>query len=177
MDRDFLFAVASDEYRKGPIPKDQILDAMGTGDSELAGAVYDIVTDDELRKRIDPPLTDSEVEKFLVGYLERCMLTNPEGDWTLTRYDAASEAQSFMLAVWESEGGDSKPFVQWKKWIERLYLAGDDDVKLAIVNGILEHLFEEKGLRRFFADWKEDARFRTAYEYAALWADTQPDNA
>lgn len=177
MHKDFLFAVARDENREAPIPGAEILAAMRADDTEVAGAVYDIVTNDELRKRIDPPVSAIELERGIVGYLERCILTDPKGEWTLTRYGAAWEAQRYILELWDSGNGNSDSFVKWKKWMEKLYRAGDEEIKRAIVDGILEHLFEEKGLRDLFADWKVDSQLRTAYDEAQLWSDTQPDTS
>jgi len=71
MDRDFLFAVAQNEEREGSIPKADILAGIRSDDSELAGAIYDIVTTDKLSKRIDPPLTDEELDTLLAEYFER----------------------------------------------------------------------------------------------------------
>ena len=177
MDKDFLFAIASDEEQEGSIPKADILAGIRSDDTELAGAIYDIVTTDKLRKRIEPPLADEELENLLIPYFERCILTDPKGEWALTRYSAAWEAQGCMLNLWDSEGGGSKSFAKWKKWMEKLYRAGDEKIKRAIVDGILEHLFEKKGLRQSFADWKADSELKTAYDEAQLWADTQPRNA
>ena len=55
MDRNFLFAIAEDEEREGSIPKADIVASIRSDDTELAGAVYDIVTTDKLRKRMEPP--------------------------------------------------------------------------------------------------------------------------
>jgi hypothetical protein len=177
MDRDFLFAVAQNEEREGSIPKADILAGIRGDDSELAGAIYDIVTIDQLSKRIEPPLTDEELDSLITEYFERCILADPKGERTLTRYGAAWEAQDCILDTWESEGGSSESFVRWKKWMEKLYRAGDEKIKRAIVDGILEHLFEKKGLRQSFADWKADSELKTAYDEAQLWADTQPKKA
>src|SRR5512133_1752286 len=177
MDKDFLFAIAKDEEREGAIPKADIFGGISGDDTELAGAIYDIVTSDKLRKRIEPPLADEELENLLMPYFELCILTDPKGEWTLTRYSAAWEAQGCMLKVWDSDSGSSKSFTRWKKWMEKLYRAGDEAIRRAIVDGILEHLFEEKGLRQFFADWKADPQLKTAYDEAQLWADTQPKKA
>ena len=46
MNRDFLFAIAEDEEREGSIPKTDILAGIHSDDTELAGAIYDIVTID-----------------------------------------------------------------------------------------------------------------------------------
>jgi hypothetical protein len=177
MDTDFLFAIAEGEEREGSIPKADILAGISSDDSELAGAIYDIVTTDQLRKRIEPPLADKELDGLITEYFERCILTDPKGEWTLTRYGAAWEAQDCILETWESEGGSSESFVRWKQWMEKLYRAGDEKIKRAIVDGILEHLFEKKGLRQSFADWKAEPELKTAYDEAQLWADTQPKNA
>ena len=177
MDKDFLFAIAKDEEREGSIPKVDIVEGISGDDPELAGAVYDIITTDRLKKRIEPPLADEELENLLIRYFERCILTDPKGEWTLTRYGAAWEAQGCMLNLWDSEGGSSKSFARWKKSLEKLYRAGDEGIKRALVDGILEHLFEEKGVRQFFADWKTDPELKIAYDEAQLWADTQPKNA
>jgi hypothetical protein len=75
--------------------------------------------------------------------------------------------------IWDSEGGRNESFTKWKKLMEKLYRAGDEQIKRAVVDGTLEHLFEEKELRQFFADWKADSHLKTAYDEAQLWADTQ----
>ena len=41
MDRDFLFAIASDEDQEGRISKADILAGILSDDTELAGAIYD----------------------------------------------------------------------------------------------------------------------------------------
>lgn len=173
MDKVFLFAIAMNEQREGSIPKSDILAGIRSDDAELAGAVYDIVTSDNLRRRIAPPLADDELAKLTTEYFERCIRTDPKGEWALTRYSAAWEAQDCILDAWQSEGGTSESFIRWKKWMEKLYRDGDEGTKRAIVDGILEHLFEKKGLRQSFADWKADSELKIAYDEAQLWADTQ----
>ncbi len=98
MDRDFLFAIAEDEEREGSIPKADIVAGIRSDDTELAGVIYDIVTTDKLRKRIEPPLADKELDGLITEHFERCILTDPKGEWTLTRYGAAWEAQAWGLA-------------------------------------------------------------------------------
>jgi len=177
MDRDLLFAIANDQHHESRIPKDDIVAGIHSEDTELAGVIYDIVTTDKLRRRIEPPLSDEELDKLLPEYFERSILTDPTGKWTLTRYGAAWEAQDCILDTWEKEGGSSESFTTWKKWMEKLYRDGDEGIKRAIVDGILEHLFERKGLRQSFADWQADSDLKTAYDEAQLWADTQPKMA
>lgn len=132
---------------------------------------------DKYRRRIEPPLAEDELGKIMTEYFERCILTDPKGEWALTRYNAAWEAQDCISDAWESGGGGSESFKRWKRWMEKLYRGGDEDIKRAIVDGILEHLFEKKGLRQSFSDWKTDPELKTAYDEAPLWADTQHKTA
>ena len=162
----------AEDWRQ-PIPKAEFLVAMRSSDLETAGVAYDIASEDRKRKRIDPPVPDVELESFAMSYLGRCIQQDPEGEWCLSRYDAASEAQRWMLNIWDSERGTGESLANWKDWIEKLYRAGDEKIKRAVVDGILEHLFEEKEMRQLFADWKTDSQLQTAYDEAQLWADTQ----
>jgi hypothetical protein len=130
-----------------------------------------------LRPTNNPPLTDEELDTLIAEYFGRCILADPKGERPLSRYGAAWEAPDCILDTWESEGGSSESFVRWKKWMEKLYRAGNEKIKRAIVDGILEHLFEKKGLPQSFADWKADSELKTAYDEARLWADTQPTKA
>jgi hypothetical protein len=72
MGNDFLFAIAQGEDQEGAIPKADIVAGIRSDDTELGGAIYDIVTTDKLRKRIEPPLTDEELDNLIMEYFERC---------------------------------------------------------------------------------------------------------
>ncbi len=93
----------------------------------------------------------------------------------VSRYMAAHQLNRWFLDLW-NERPKSEPFLNgWKKWFERIYRDGDETIKRAIVDGSLEHLFEERGVSAFFADWKSDPQLSTAFTEAKLWADTQPE--
>ncbi len=112
----------------------------------------------------------------MTEYFERCILTDPVGERTLTRNGAAWEAQDCIFDAWESEGGSSESFMNEKSGWRSCTEPGMKN-QAAIVDGILEHLFEKKGLRKWFADWKADSELKTAYDEARLWADGQPKTA
>ena len=38
-----------------------------------------------------------------------------------------------------------------------------------IETGAVEHIFEEKGLRKYFEHWRRDPDLRTAYELCLAW--------
>jgi len=58
-----------------------------------------------------------------------------------------------------------------KNWLGELYKNGDETIRKCIVQASLEHLFEQKPIRKFFSAWRNDAVLRVAYEEACLWPD------
>ena len=50
-----------------------------------------------------------------------------------------------------------------------VYKNGDDRLRTCIVTATLEHLFERKAIRKYFADWQDDATLAVAYDQACLW--------
>jgi lipoprotein NlpI len=77
-----MFAIAEDKE----LPKADILAGICGDDTELAGPIYDIVTSEKIRRRIEPSLADDELDNLITEYFERCILTDSKGEWALTRY-------------------------------------------------------------------------------------------
>jgi RHS repeat-associated protein len=83
--------------------------------------------------------------------LERTISSHQGWDWTMPSPRGGARHVAEIANYWRAlarcfniyRGGES--FAKWKKWMERLYRAGDEQIKRAIVDGILEHLFDEKG--------------------------------
>lgn len=57
-----------------------------------------------------------------------------------------------------------------RELLAALYKHGNEDVRLAIINGALEHLFEDEEIKKEFADWKNDKELNSAYLKAAEWS-------
>jgi hypothetical protein len=51
-----------------------------------------------------------------------------------------------------------------KAWLGHLYKVGDPDLRIGIVQATLEHLFEQKQIRKFFSGWKNDEVLAAAHE-------------
>ena len=171
-----VLAIAESEWNK-PIRKSDVLKWMKEDDIEILGALQDIITEESKVKLIDPPLERAEIDQFFGRYFERCIRENPQGEWALSRYMAAHELNRWFLDLWEERPKSDSFLKGWKKWFEKLYRGADETIKRAVVDGSLEHLFEEKGVSEFFADWKKDAELSTAFDEAKLWSDTQPETA
>ena len=55
-----------------------------------------------------------------------------------------------------------------------LYRQSDEETRRCIIDGGLEHLFEEPGARALFEHWRSDKELSVAYREAAEWADDHP---
>jgi hypothetical protein len=53
--------------------------------------------------------------------------------------------------------------------LAELYKRGDAEIRDAVVNAVLEHLFENSELADFYKDWQDDPVLTLAYRDALLW--------
>jgi hypothetical protein len=52
-----------------------------------------------------------------------------------------------------------------------LYIAGDAEVRQALVQATLEHLFENREVAEYFSDWKRHPVLSIAYDEAMQWVE------
>ncbi len=152
------------------IPDSQVRRWMSTSDPEALGAIYVLLTDAKLSQTITPPLPFDEVFAFLLRYFEFCLRNDPQGEWVDNRFTAGSDFVSAFVSFWDARR-ESKYFREMKSLLSRLYIEGSGELKDSIEQAIVEHLFERKDIRQFFADWQDDPQLRSAYEAGKLWAD------
>ena len=72
--------------------------------------------------------------------------------------------------LWDDPSIAKSALSEIKDQLRKLYLEGDSDVRLALIQGTLEHLFENASVCEFFADWLSDPELQKAYEEAAEWS-------
>jgi len=141
---------------------------MRATDSEVRGATYHLLTEDDCFRRITPPLDPDEVFDWLLKYYEWCLRTNRRGEWADSRFTAASDMVMWFVDMWD-EGVDRSYLERIKDLIAGLYVTGSSDFKRGLVDSFLEHLFERKRIMKLFESWKDDPQLAEAYEEAALW--------
>jgi hypothetical protein len=169
--RAILAAFGSDSQTK-EVAKAEVVSWMKSPDIQVQGAIsYLLLEHPERARKIKPPLDREDYEVFLQSYLARCIREDPTGEWAHSRYFAGYAVVAWLLGHWRR--GDLEPGYaeSWKTWIRDLYLTGDEKVRDAVVNGILEHLFEVKQMRKRFTDWRDHPELRVAYELACEWGD------
>jgi hypothetical protein len=152
-----------------PVSLERIREWMGDPNLDVQGAVCDFITAPGRAARIVPALTFEDYWAFLPRYLERCIIENPDSEWAHSRWAACHKLLWWFGALWDDPSINMSPIRGFKELLERLYLHGEENIRLALVQGTLEHLFENSSVREFFADWKSHPELRRAYDEAADW--------
>jgi hypothetical protein len=122
-------------------------------DIEILGFTSALIHD--ARFRIEPPFTPNEYKGFVTHYYERCLKEDPKGQWADSRYSAGATLVNIFGSFWRDSAVPRKIVNELKDWLGRLYTEGDEKLRTCIVTATLEHLFEQKDIREFFADWKK----------------------
>jgi hypothetical protein len=157
------------EFGRRPIPRDAVLEWMRTDDIESMGALHVLITDEY--DRIQPPLEYGQYHPFVLTYLKRCLLENPQGEWAETRYGAGYTFNGWFVGWWRDPARRTSTILELKEWLAALYLAGDAEVRQALVQATLEHLFENPAVSEYFSDWRGHPVLSTAYEQAMQWVE------
>lgn len=158
-----------EQPRYSAIPKEQLLDWMWTNDVDALGALYFFIMKPAYANRIQPALTLPEYREFILRYFDHCLRLNPDGDWVHTRYEAGWDLASWFAKLWQDRNASRETLQQIKNWLATLYKEANGEIRRCIVDATLEHLFENRAISRYFADWKKDAELAVAYAEAAEW--------
>lgn len=152
------------------VSKSRVLEWMADRDLAVQGATYWAITDRSRSDRIQPNLTLNDYYEFVVPYLERCMIEDPDDDWSESRYLAGHALQHWFRAWWDDKDVPRSYVEKLKNELERLYRAADAPLRDAIVNAILEHLFESNEIADYFSDWQKDPLLVEAFDSAREWS-------
>jgi hypothetical protein len=142
---------------------------IGSDDIEILGFAGSIIHNG--RFRVEPPLPVEEYLAFFKRYFERCLRDDPKGKWSSSRYTAGHELVNIFGNLWRDEQVPRSVLEDLKNWLGGLYKAGDEAIRTCIVQATLEHLVEQKPIRKFFSDWQDDTVLRVAYQKGCLWPD------
>jgi hypothetical protein len=156
------------------VPKAQVLAWMEFPDLEVRGALYSIIADADLVAHVKPALGFEDCFDFVISYLEQCMLQDPDSQWADSRYGAGAQLVDWVRHFWEDKAVPRERLQEIKRRLAALYVQGDERVHDAVVNAVLEHLFENQELQVFFEDWKDDPKLATAYRDALAWIKEAP---
>jgi hypothetical protein len=167
---EILKALSRDLKGTDRISADLLRKWMRRPEIEVQAAIYDLVTSSERVKNVVPALTFEDYLAFMPAFFSRCLVENPSTELTLSRWEAAMEFMAWFSNLWDDPSVNKSILAGAKNQLRKLYLEGDADVRLALIQGTLEHLFENASVREFFTDWLNDPILQKAYEEAAEWS-------
>lgn len=144
---------------------------MKSDDLETCGAVSTLLFKADILARIQPALEPAEFQAFLLPYWRRCIYENCDGDWADSPYTAAMSATAWIRHVAEYFGKDSSSFGEIRDWLGDIYRSGDKRIRRCIVDGCLEHVFEDRSLMAAFSHWNSDNTLREAMIEASNWVE------
>jgi hypothetical protein len=154
----------------GSISREAMLSWMKSEDLEALGATHALLARPEVRDAISPNLEFKDYFWFTSDYLFRCLEDNKRGEWTSSRYEAGWELCRWFIDLWHQPNVDRALLTRLKERLAELYSRGDAQLQKAVVNAVLEHLFEDREIAAFFQDWSHADPHATAYEEARSWA-------
>jgi hypothetical protein len=143
---------------------------MKSSDMETLGALVELITNKRYYTNIDPPLSLDNYHPFMTHYYERCFRENPQGEWVDSRYSAGSSFVNWFTGLWNDPEVPRNTISDLKALLAKLYLEGDEDLRVSIITATLEHLFENPQILNFFSDWREQPILRIAYDEATEYA-------
>lgn len=149
------------------IEMDKVKVWMTSSDIEVLGAVYILITEKVYYKRIKPVLSLDDYTNFLIKYFEQCIIDNPNGEWSDSRYTAGWDFVNWFKIWWNDPQIPRENIKLCKLWLKELYLSNNEDIRMAIETAILEHLFDDKEITKYFKDWADDPNLSEAYERSA----------
>ena len=155
----------------GPIPRRRVRSWIKNATQiETDALLYEFTRDHW--HRIEPRLARSETCALIERYLLGCIRENPSGGRALGRYDAAGELERWFDHL---AGAEDDILPRVVDAVTTLFLTSDNNVRLAIEHGFLEHVLEQTAMRPLFAHWANDDRLQGAWQNALAWGKAHPN--
>jgi hypothetical protein len=114
-------------------------------------------------------LSFEDYQSFAREYFGRCLREDPKGAWINSRYSAGWDLVGWIASLWKDKSAHKVALDEWKSWLADMYKQGDADLRTCLVTATLEHLFEQRGMAKYFADWKADPILAEAHAQAVEW--------
>ena len=135
---------------------DQLDNWLDIGDMELNGLLYDTLSDARYSSIFNFRVTCETIKRITVSYLLKCIQLDLDGEYTHSGYLAGIELSNWIKYWTKNRDIESQEFDVIVNNVADIYKLGDQELKVRIINGLLEHLLDEKALRLAFSHWKDD---------------------
>lgn len=156
------------------IPKKQVLSWVQSDDLNVQGLLVALIHDAAFYERIQPPLEYDEYHHLMKEYIARCLIDSPENaEYADSRWEAAYMLLCWFVDVWNDPSVPRWALADLKAFLAEMYLQ-HHELREVLVQRVLEHLFENAEVMRFFADWRKHPVLVVAYQQAEDWAALLP---
>ena len=140
---------------------------MADSDLETRAIIYELTN--KAWSRISPEPSMDEQCAFMSEYLLACIKVNQsDQEYIHSGYEAAWELAAWLKHLGTLEGTE-KVIARVVRDLEKLYRLSDAKTRNRIETGAVEHILEDRRLRRFFLHWREDPELKSAYELCLEW--------
>jgi len=160
--------------KNSKISHDIISKWMKEDDLNILGALYSLLTKDVYTKRIVPALSFDEYFSFFKRYYNRCIIENPVSEdidsFLMSRYSAGTDLSLFIISIGNDESVSHDYINSIKSWLENLYINGDREIRMCLINSVFEHIFQNKKIAKLFRDWNAHPILGSAYKDAMYFA-------
>jgi len=155
------------------LSRETVLRWANSSDLETMGAVFKFLHKPEHYRRVRPALGFEDYRKFHLRYFERVLKENPDSVWCDSRYIAAHGLVGWFMGLWNDKSTPPEVLREIKMLVARLYMQGDEKLRICIITGVLEHLFADREILRYFAEWRQSVELDSAYLEALSYADNK----
>jgi hypothetical protein len=132
---DLVAAMSADPGAAGgPLDGEEIRRAASSDDIETLGALLHLLDKAAFRDRIEPPLCFDEHQALFLRFYERCLLEDPGGEWSGSRYEAGWSLAAWFRTLWNDSAVPRPKLLEIKRLLAKLYENGDSAVRTCIVN-------------------------------------------
>ena len=114
------------------VSRDLVLQWMRSDDIQVMGAVYAHCTNPDYYLKIEPTLTAEDYFGFVKNYLVRCLVENPSGEWSNTRYEAGWALAGWFRNYWNEPSYPRRFAVELRDMLASITRNGDADVRLCV---------------------------------------------
>jgi hypothetical protein len=174
MNQDVIRIINILEFRRAPvrIKQRRVTEWLQSGDPNVVAAATDAIL--MHNDFISPKLNDGEI----LAILQRNFAINLSTPKAPTLYSHSCYEAGRALFMWVLLQADSDYVLNNVDALDvlstnlaNLYLTASPDQKDCIVNGVLEHLFENDAVREHFVTWQAQPELNDAYVRAGRWSD------
>lgn len=156
------------------ILKSQVYDWMNSTDENVIGALVHLTV--RRPEAINPPLTRTDIDALVKKTFALALASTDsrKSEFALSDYDGARQFARWLRECSEASAqGDVEArerVSSGKAWIEEMYLSASEAARVCIIEGALEHLFEDIRIKDEFSDWADKHDLLEPYERASAWS-------